>query len=157
VRGDCSAGFATENIVEARERASLVIEPIVVQHRIADPPPGETIDNDVELIFGWTFGRRPIPGEDAVVEPLQLIDDRQLHLQPRRGDRANDFAEPCDDRGFILVNDKQQRSPLKRSQNEKNPEDRHHPALQKPHNRRHCSGSWSNIDHVHGELDSPGP
>src|SRR5882757_1000222 len=155
--GDCSAGFAAENIVEARESAPLVIEPIVVQHRIADPPPGKTIDDDIELVFGWTFDWRPVPGEDAFVEPLQLIDDRQFHLQPGRGDSANDLAETRDDHGFILVNDKQQRCPFKRSQNEKNPEDRHHPALQKPHNRRHGSWARSNIDHVHGELlDSPG-
>ena len=63
--GDCRAGFAAENIVEARERATLVIEPIVVQHRIADPPPGETIDDDIEFVFGWTFDGRPVPGEDA--------------------------------------------------------------------------------------------
>ena len=121
--GDCSAGFAAENIVEARERAPLVIEPIVVQHRIADSPPGETIDDDVELIFGWTFGRRPVPGEDAFIEPLQLIDDRQLHLQPGRGDSANDLAETRDDHRFILRHDKEQSSPFQHSQNEQNAQD----------------------------------
>src|SRR5712671_7491143 len=100
--GDCSAGFAAENVVEARERAPLVIEPIVVQHRIADPPPGETIDDNVELIFGWTFDGWPVPGEDAFVEPLQLIDDWQLHLQAGRGDGTNDLAETRNDHRFVL-------------------------------------------------------
>src|SRR5206468_9228395 len=135
--------FAAENIVEARERTPLVIEPIVVQHWIANPPPGKTIDDDIELVFGWTFDWRSVPGEDAFVEPLQLIDERHLHLQPRRRDCANDFAETRDDHGFILVNDKQQGSPFKRSHNETNPANRHHPALQTPHNRRHAS--WSRI------------
>ena len=113
--GHCSAGFAAENVVEARKSAPLVIEPIVVQHRIADPPPGETIDDDVELVFGWTFDGRAVPGEDAFVEPLQLIDDRQLHLQTRRGDRANDFAETRDDHRLVLRYDKEQRSPFESS------------------------------------------
>src|SRR5436190_18693721 len=99
--GNCSAGFAAENIVEARERAPLVIEPIVVEHRIADSPPGKTIDDNVELVLRWTFGRRPVPGEDAFVEPLHLVDERQLNLQPRRGDATNDFAESRDDHRLI--------------------------------------------------------
>src|SRR5436190_3055422 len=124
--GNCSAGFAAENIVEARERAPLVIEPIVVQHRIADPPPGKTIDDDIELVFGWTFDGRPVPGEDAFVEPLQLIDDRQLHLQPGRGDCANDYAEPYNDLGFILVNCKKQRTPFKHIENQDTPDVAYH-------------------------------
>src|SRR5205085_7794228 len=93
VRGDGGARLAAEDIVQARERAPFVIEPIVVEHRIADSPPGETIDDDVELILGWTFDGWPVPGEDAFVEPLQLVNQRQLHLQPGRGNSADDLAE----------------------------------------------------------------
>ncbi len=103
MRGDCSAGFAAENVVQARQRAPLIIEPVVVEHRIAESPPGETINDDVEFIFGRTFGRRPVPGEDAFVEPLHFIEDRQLHFQPGRVNRANDLSEPRDDDRFVLM------------------------------------------------------
>ena len=157
VRGDGGARLAAENIVQARERAPFVIEPIVVEHRIADAPPGETIDDDVKLVFGWTFNGWPVPGEDAFVEPLQSIDDWQLNLQPGRGDRANDFPEPRNDYRFVLWHDKEQRSPFQCGQNEKNAQDRHKRALQETNRSRHRSGSRSHIDHVHGELlDSPG-
>jgi len=66
----------------------------------------------------------------------------------------NDFAEPCDDHGFILVNDKQQRSPFKRSQNEEKPRiviTRLCKIAQSPTRRP----ARSNIDHVH-ELSIPG-
>src|SRR5712675_697555 len=155
--GDCSAGFAAENVVEARERAPLVVEPIVVEHRIADSPPGKTIDDNVELVFGWTFDGRPVPGEDAFVEPLQLIDDWQLHLQPGRGDSANDLAETRDDHRLILRHDEEQRSPFQCGQYEKNAQNRHERVLQKTDHSSHGSGSRGYIDHIHGELlDSPG-
>src|SRR5439155_4412045 len=157
VRGDCSAGLAAENIVQARKRAPFVIEPIVVEHRIADSPPGKTIDDNVELIFGWTFDGWPVPGEDAFVEPLQLIDNRQLHLQPGRGDGADNLPETRDDHRFVLRHDKEQRSPLQRGENENNPQDRHERALQKTDCSGYNSGAGCNIDHVHGDpFDSPG-
>ena len=152
MRSDSGPRFAAENIIQARECAALVIEPIVVEERIADPPPSETIDNDVELVFGRAFGRRAVPGEDALIESVHFIDDRQLDLQSGVGDRANDFAETRDDHSFILMDNEQQRSPLECGQNEKNSQDRHQPALQKPHNGRDSCGPRSDIDHVHGDA-----
>ena len=80
MRCDGCARFAAENIVETRERAALVIEPVVIEEWIADAPTRETIDDDVEFVLGRTFGRRTVPGEDAFVETLHLVDDRQFHL-----------------------------------------------------------------------------
>ncbi len=76
MRGDSGPRFAPQNIVQARERTPLVVEPIVVEKRITDTPPRETIDNNVELVFSRTFGRRAVPSEDALIKTVHLIDDR---------------------------------------------------------------------------------
>ncbi|KAG0505430.1 MAG: hypothetical protein Udaeo_12360 [Candidatus Udaeobacter sp.] len=123
--GHGAARFAAEDVVETRKSTPLVIQPIVVKHWVTDSPPGETIDDNVELVLGRAFGRRPVPGDYALVEPLHLIDERQLHLQPRGGDCANDFAEPRDDHRLVLVHHEEQRSPFQCGQNEKNAQDRH--------------------------------
>src|SRR5947207_2375663 len=111
--------LAAEDVVEARKRAAFVIEPIVVENRIADVPARKAIHDDVEFVLGGAFGRRSIPGQDALVEPVHFVDDRQLYLQSGRGDRANDFAETRNDNVLVLMNDKQERSPLQRCQNKK--------------------------------------
>ena len=99
----------------------------------------------------------PSQARMRLLEPLQLIDDGQLHLQPGHGDSANDLAETRDDHRLVLVHHEEQRSPFQCDQNEKNAQDRHERALQKTDRSRHGSGSRSYIDHVHGELlDSPG-
>ena len=125
MRSDSGSRFAAQNIIQARECAALVIEPVVVEERIADPPPSETIDNDVELILGRAFGRWAIPGEDTLIESVHFIDDWQFDFQSGVRDRANDFTETRDDHSFILMDNEQQGSPLERRQNEKNSQDRH--------------------------------
>src|SRR5215217_2651031 len=113
MRGHRGAGFAAQDVIQARERTALVIESIVVQDWIADAPARETIHNNVEFVLGRAFGRRTVPGENAFIEALYLVDNRQLHLQSRRSDGANDFAETGDDYVFILLHHKEQRSPFK--------------------------------------------
>src|SRR5439155_25718669 len=129
-----------------------VIEAIVIEKWIADAPPGKAIDNDMELVFGGTFGGRPVPGENALVEALHFVDYRELYLQSGRGNGANDFAEARDDDGFILMDHEEQCSPFQRGENEKDAQNRHQPALQKSYDRRKSRGSWSHIDHVHGDV-----
>src|SRR6266498_2685525 len=119
MRGDSGPRFASQNVIQTRERTALIVEPIIVEKWIADTPPGETIDNNVELVLGGTFGRRAVPGEDALVKTVHLIDHRQLDLQSGTCNRANDFTKTRDDHSFILVNNEQQRSPFKRGQDEK--------------------------------------
>ena len=152
VRCHGSPRFAAQNVIQARERAALVVESIVVKEWIADTPPGETIDNDIELVFGGTFGGRPVPGENALVEALHFVDHRQFYLQSGSRNGANDFAETRDNDRFVLMDHEEQRSPFERGQDEKNAQDRHQPALQKPHNGREGRRSWSHIDHVHGDV-----
>src|SRR4029077_1826285 len=52
VRGDSGSRFASENVIQARQGTAFVVEPIIVQERIADTPSGKTIDDNVELVFG---------------------------------------------------------------------------------------------------------
>jgi hypothetical protein len=107
VRGDGGARLAAEDVVKARERTAFVIEPIVVQERIADMPPGKAIDNNVELVLGRAFRRRSVPRKDALIEPVHFIDDWQLDLQSGIGDGPNDFTEPCNDDVFVLIDNEQ--------------------------------------------------
>src|SRR6266481_1801520 len=92
VLGHSSPRFAAQNVIQSRQGTALVVEPIVVEEWVANTPPGETIDNNVELVFGRALGRWPVPGEDTFVESVHLIDDRELNLQSRVCDRANDFT-----------------------------------------------------------------
>src|SRR5436309_6534059 len=103
VRGDSGPRFAPQNVIQSRQGTALVVEPIVVEEWVADTPPGETIDNNVELVFGRALGGWAVPGEDTFVESVHLIDDRQLNLQSRVCDRANDFTKTRDDHSFILM------------------------------------------------------
>jgi hypothetical protein len=149
VRGDGGSRFAPQNVIQARQRTAFVVEPIVIEERIADPPSSETIDNNVELVFGRAFSRRSVPGEDTLVKTVHFIDHGEFDLQSRACDRANDFAKTRDDHSFVLMDNEKQCSPFERGQNEKNPQDRHQSALQKADNGRNCRGSWSDIDNVH--------
>src|SRR5207248_5287544 len=152
VRSDSGPRFASQNVIQTRERTALVVEPIVVEKWIADTPSGKTIDNNVELVFGRAFRRRSVPGQNAFVKTVYFIDHRQLDLQSGTCNRANDFTKARDDHRFILVNNEEQCSPFERGQDEKNPQERHHSALQKAHNRGDSSGSRSHVNHVHGVL-----
>ena len=125
MRSDSGSRFAAQNIIQARECAALVIQSVVVEERIADPPPSKTIDNDVELVFGRAFGRWPIPGEDTLIESVHFIDDRYFNFQSGVCNRANNFTETRDDHSFVLRDNEQQRSPFEGGQNKKNPQDRH--------------------------------
>ena len=102
VRSDSGSRFAAQNIIQARECAALVIQSVVVEERIADPPPSKTIDNDVELVFGRAFGRWPIPGEDTLIESVHFIDDRYFNFQPGVRNRAHNLTETRDDHSFVL-------------------------------------------------------
>src|SRR5204863_9135759 len=90
--------------------------------------------------------------QDALVKTVYFIDHWQLDLQSGTCNRANDFTKARDDHSFILVNNEEQCSPFERGQDEKNPQERHHSALQKAHKRGDSSGSRSHINHVHGEV-----
>ena len=152
VRGDSGSRFASENVIQARQRTAFVVEPIIVEERIANTPSGKTIENNVELVFGRAFSRRSVPGEDTLVKTVHFIDHGQFDLQSRACDRTNDFAETRDDHSFILRDNEKQRSPFERGQNEKNPQDRHQSALQKAHNGRNSRGSRGDIDNVHWDA-----
>src|SRR5438067_8774477 len=152
VRGNSGSRFASENVIQARQGTAFVVEPIIVEERIADTPSGKTIENNVELVFGRAFSRRSVPGEDTLVKTVHFIEHGQFDLQSGVCDRANDFAETRDDHSFILMDNEKQRSPFERCENEENPQNRHQSALQKAHNGRNSRGSWSDIDHVHWDA-----
>src|SRR5436305_1157329 len=97
--------FAASPRPSERKRAAFVIEPVVVENGIADVPARKAIHDDVELVLSGAFSRPSVPSQDALVEAVHFVEDRQLYLQSGRGDRTNDFAETRNDNVFVLVND----------------------------------------------------
>ena len=96
--GDGVAGFAAENVVEARLGTALVAQPQKVLQGIGDPPAGEEVDRDVELVLGRHVGRIAVPFENPLVDRIDLLDERDLELEAGRGHRRADrLAELGDD------------------------------------------------------------
>ena len=129
VGSDGRPGLAPEDVVEAGEGAAFVVQAIVIEERVADPPAGETIDDEVELVLGRRLGGRAVPGEDPVVEAMDRIDERHFEFQARRLLYPDRFAKSSHDRGLVLVNGKEERAPLQGGEKEEEADDREHRAL----------------------------
>ena len=110
------AGFAAQDVVEARERAAFVVQAVEIEERVADPPARETIDDQVELVLGGALRRRAVPGEDAVVEAMDVVDEGQLELSGPAFCLRCDTALP--NRVMMAVSywsdDEEQRAPFQR-------------------------------------------
>src|SRR5205814_9801149 len=135
VRGYSRTRLASKNIIQPRERTTFIIQSIVVEQRIANAPAREAIHDEIQLILGWAFRRRAVPRQDAFIESIYFIEERQLHLQSRSSFRANSLTEPSNDGIFVLVNDKKHRAPFETSKNKEHPEHSHSSGLQKPNER----------------------
>jgi hypothetical protein len=57
------------------------VQPQKVLERIYNPPAGEDVDRDVELIFGWHIGRIAVPLENSLVDQVDILDEGHLELQ----------------------------------------------------------------------------
>src|SRR5258706_6081461 len=78
---------------------SVVGEPQKVLERIGNPPAGEEVDRDVELVLGWHIGRIAVPFENSLVDQVDVLDEGYLDLQTGSSDRSADrLAELGDNR-----------------------------------------------------------
>src|SRR6185437_796855 len=60
---------------------ALVVQPKEVLERINNPPAGEEVDRNVELILGWHIGRIAVPLENTLVDKVDVLDEGNLELQ----------------------------------------------------------------------------
>ena len=97
--GDSVAGLAAQDIVEAGLSTAFVVQPQEVLERIHNPPAGEQVDRDVELVLGWHIGRTAVPFENALVDEVDVLDEGHLDFQTGGRHRIADRpAELGDDR-----------------------------------------------------------
>ena len=153
VRRHRGARLAPEDVVEARERAALVVQAVKIEERVADFPAREAIDDQVKLVLGRAFRRRAVPGEDAVVEAMHRVDERHLELQAGRFFDADRFAETRHDRGFVLMHDEEERAPFQRGQEEDEPDDGEHGIL---HEADEAGGKVRTVNGGHDGYESLG-
>src|SRR5206468_6260396 len=52
-----------------------------VLERIYNPPAGEEVDRDVELVLGWHIGRIAVPLENTLVDQVDVLDEGHLEFQ----------------------------------------------------------------------------
>ncbi len=76
-----------------------------------------------------SLGRRPVPGEDAVVETMDGIDNGKLELQPGRLLDPDGLAEASHDRGFVLMDGEEKRAPFQRREQKDEPDNGEHGPL----------------------------
>jgi hypothetical protein len=70
-----------------------------VLERICNPPAGEEVDRDVELVLGWHIGRIAVPLQNSLVDKVDILDEGDLDLQTGPSHRSADrLAELSDNR-----------------------------------------------------------
>src|ERR1700730_11740088 len=80
VLGDGVTGLAAQNIVQAGLSTALIVQPQKVLERIYNPPAGEEVDRDVELVLGRHIGRIAVPLENSLVDKVNVLDEGHLYL-----------------------------------------------------------------------------
>ena len=86
--GDGVAGLAVHDVVEAALGAALVAHGLVEAQRVGDPPAGVGVDPDVLLVPGRDLGGVAVVLEPALVEAVDVLDERHLQVQAGRLDEA---------------------------------------------------------------------
>src|SRR3984893_3020919 len=75
------------------------MQPQKVLERIYNPPAGEEVDRDVELVLGWHIGRIAVPLENSLVDQVDVLDEGHLDLQTGGGhgsaDRLAGLSDNC--------------------------------------------------------------
>jgi ribosomal protein L35 len=98
VLGDRIAGLAAQDVVEARLGTAFVAQSQEILQWIGNPPAGEEIDRDVELVLGRHVRGTAVPLEHPFVDRIDLLDKGHLDLQTGGGHGFTDrLAELGDD------------------------------------------------------------
>src|SRR4029453_2321002 len=78
--GDGISGLTAQNVIQAGLSTAFVVESQKVLERIYNPPAGEEVDRDVELVLGWHIGRITVPLENSLVDKVDVLDEGALGL-----------------------------------------------------------------------------
>src|SRR3974377_1355502 len=79
--GDGVTGLAPENIVQPGLSTAFIVQPQKILERIYNPPAGEEVDRDIELVLGRHIGRTAVPLENSLVDQVDVLDEGHLDLQ----------------------------------------------------------------------------
>src|ERR1700738_1582087 len=88
--GDRVPRFAAKDVFEARLSAALVVQAHEIELRFFDPPACEGVDVNIGLIPGGDRDRSSVPFQEAFVETIHALNQWDLEMQPRLGDRFTD-------------------------------------------------------------------
>ena len=104
VLGNGIAGFAAQDVLEARLRAAFIFQTHEIGLGIVDPPARKGIDVNVGLVPGRDRDRLAVPFQEPLIDSIHLLDEGQLEMQSRVRDRlAHRFAELGHDHLLGLV------------------------------------------------------
>ena len=115
--------FAAKNVFQTRLGASFVAEPNEKRLGVADSPAGKGIDVNISLVPRRNRHWQAVPFQKSFIDPVDLLNDRELEVQPRLRDWfTNRFAELRDDDLFRLKNGEE--APEQNSQKNEREHDR---------------------------------
>ncbi len=92
--GNGIAGFAAQNVLEARLRAAFIFQAHEIGLGIIDAPAGKGIDVNIGFVPGRNRDRLAVPFQEPLIDSIHLLDEGQLEMEPRvRGRLAHRLAE----------------------------------------------------------------
>src|SRR6202011_967678 len=78
---------------------AFIVQPQKVLERIHNPPAGEEVNGDVELVLGRHIGWIAVPLENSLLDQVDVLDEGYLDLETGGSDRSADrLAELGDNR-----------------------------------------------------------
>src|SRR5262249_23197630 len=66
-----------------------------------NPPAGEEVDRDVELVLGWHICRIAVPLENSLVDKVDILDEGDLDLQTGGSHRSADRPAKLSDNSLL--------------------------------------------------------
>ena len=73
--GDGISGLAPQDVVQAGLSTAFIAQSQEVLEGLGDPPAGEEIDRDVELVLGRHVRRVAVPLENPLVDRIDVLDE----------------------------------------------------------------------------------
>ena len=90
--------LAIENVIKPRLGSSLITQSLEEQQRVGDTPPCVGIDPNKSAVPGRHLVPEPVPLQEPSLKHVGGLDERQLEMESRFGDRlTHRFTEPRND------------------------------------------------------------
>ena len=78
---DDIARFAADDVVEARQSATLISQTLKVFQWVGNSPSGKRVDDNVEFVAGCHFTGATVPLENPFVEAAYFLNERRFEVQ----------------------------------------------------------------------------